>query len=132
MILKDITSNPAIMDDLRWDLTQKMLDAPGPLRFHPTNDMTEDGVERILREHKEQAGYYFCIHAWNDKARLTLIHFLQVGNREVEDITGFPEKFLIEAISDAKIHIDGYFTINKTIEDMLRFRLMVSRKEGSQ
>lgn len=134
MRLKDILSNPEIIENLRWDLTQEMLDAPGPLRFHHTNDMTEDGIESIRKEHKEQAGYYFCIHAWNDKARLALIHFLPVGERETEDITGFPEKFLIEAIQQSSEHIPpgGHFTINKPIEDMLRLRLMVARKKKEE
>lgn len=141
MKLKDILSDPAIIEKLRWDLTQEMLDAPGSLRFHPTNDMTEEGVEQIRREHQEQAGYYFFIHAWNDKARLALIHFLPVGDVKVVDITGFPEKFLIEAIQQSsesiqhakfRIHVGGHFIINKPIEDMLRLGLMVARKEGSQ
>lgn len=141
MRLKYIFSNPEIMENLRWDLTQEMLNAPGPLRFHPTNDMTVEGVESIRKEHKEQAGYYFCIHAWNDKASLALIHFLPVGDMKVVDITGFPEKFLIEAIQQSsesiqhaedKIHVGGHFIINKVIEDMLRIRLMVARKEESQ
>jgi D-hexose-6-phosphate mutarotase len=148
MRLTYIFSNSEIMENLRWDLTQEMLDAPGPLRFHPLND--KDGAERIRKEHKEQAGYYFCIHAWNDKARLALIHFLPVGDMKVVDISGFPEKFLIEAIQQSsestinksiedmtiqhaedKIHVGGHFIINKPIEDMLRLRLMVARK-GSQ
>jgi len=141
MKLKEILSNPAILENLRWDLTQEMLDAPGPLRFHLANDRIEDGVERILREHNEQAGYYFCIHAWNDRARLALIHFLPVGDREVKDIIDFPEKFLVEAIQQSsesiqhaknKIHVGGHFTINKPIEDMLCLALRVGRKEGSQ
>ena len=141
MKLKDMLNDPEIMANLRWDLTQEMLNAPGPLRFHPINDMTEKGAERIRREHQEQAGYYFCIHAWNDKARLALIHFLPVGDMKVVDITGFPEKFLVEAIQQSsesiqhaedKIHVGGHFLINKPIEDMLRLGLMVARKEESQ
>jgi len=141
MKLKDMLNDPEIMANLRWDLTQEMLNAPGPLRFHPINDMTEKGAERIRREHQEQAGYYFCIHAWNDKARLALIHFLPVGDMKVMDITGFPEKFLVDAIQQSsesiqhaedKIHVGGHFLINKPIEDMLRLGLMVARKEESQ
>jgi hypothetical protein len=141
MKLKDILNNPEIMANLRWDLTQEMLNAPGPLRFHPVNDMTDEGAERIRREHQEQAGFYFCIHVWNNKPRLALIHFLPVGDMKGEDITGFPEKFLIEAIQQSsesiqhaedKIHVGGHFLINKPIEDMLRLGLMVARKKKEE
>ncbi len=136
MRLKDILNNPEIMENLRWDLTQEMLDAPGPLRFHPLNN--REGIERIRSDHHEQAGYYFCIHAWNNKPMLALIHFLPVGDREVEDITGFPEKFLVEAIQQSsesiqhaknRIYVGGHFPINKPIEDMLRLRFMIGKNK---
>lgn len=141
--LEDIRNNPVIMMRLRFDLTQEILDAPGPLRFHPRNDWTEAGAERIRKEHHEQAGFYFCIHAWNNKPRLALIHFMPDGEMKSEDITGFPEKFLVEAIqqsseniqhANAKIHVGGHFLITKPIEDMLRAGLVAGgkKKEGSQ
>lgn len=120
---------------LRFDLSQEMLDAPGPLRFHPRNDWTDEGTERIRKEHHEQAGFYFCIHAWNNKPRLALVHFLPDGDRTMEDISGFPEKFLVEAIEQQsesvqhakhKIYIGGHFAINKPVEDILRAGLMVA------
>ncbi len=139
--LEDIHKNPAIMMHLRFDLTKKMLDAPGPLRFHPRNDWTEEGAERIRKEHQEQAGFYFCIHAWNNKPRLALIHFLPDGDMKTEDIIGFPEKFLIEAIlqssenikhAKAKIHVGGHFPINKPTEDMLRAGIMAAGKKKGE
>lgn len=138
MKLTEILNNPGIMENLRWDLTQEMLDAPGPLRFHPLKDMTGEGVKNIRREHKEQAGYYFCIHASYNKPSLALIHFLPFGDRETEDITGFPEKFLIEAIQQSsgstrhaknRIYVGFHIPINKPIEDMLRLRLMIAKKK---
>lgn len=138
MKLEEIRSNLAIMMNLRFDLTQEMLDAPGPLRFHNRKDWTDEGTERIVREHQEQAGFYFCIHARNNKPILALIHFLPDGDRTTEDIIGFPEHLLVEAIQQssediqhakARIHVGGHFLINKPIEDMLRLGLMVANKK---
>ncbi len=131
--LAEIHNNLAILIHLRWDLTDEMLKAPGPLRFHPTNEWNDEGVERIQKEHEEQAGFYFCIHAWNNRPRLALIHFLPDGDRKVEDISGFPEEMLIEAIQQSsesiqhakdRIYVGGHFPINKPIEDVLRAGLL--------
>lgn len=65
------------------------------------------------------------------------------GDSRTEDLSGFPEKFLVESIQQSsesiqhakdKTYVGGHFLINKPIEDMLRAGLVIAgkKKEGKQ
>lgn len=110
MKLEEIRNNPAIMMHLRFDLT------PGEV-LKPIGTKTE-------AELKEQAGFFFCIEVNNNNPRLVLVHMLPDGWGSPDYISDFPEYMLRDAIRDAGGDIkEGFYPINKPIEDLLRMGL---------
>jgi len=118
MNLEEIRNNPAIMKHLRFDLTKEKIVTPKE-KFN-----------------SEDAGHYFCIYVRNGRACLALLHYYPDGKATQEPVAGFPGDMILAALKEAggSMKVNGYYPINKPIEDMLRIGLVAAgkKKEGSQ
>lgn len=116
MEFEEIRKNPAIMMHLRFDL--KIGEVLKPIGTKTKADL------------KEQAGFFFCIDADNDRPRLVLLHMLPDGWGSPDYISDFPEDMLRDAVRDAgDDHTGGFYPINKPIEDLLQMGLRTAGKK---
>lgn len=116
MNLEDIRNNPAIMMHLRFDLTPREV-------LKPIGTKTKE-------ELKEQAGFFFCIDADNDRPKLVLLHMLPDGWGSPDYVSDFPEDMLRDAIRDAGEQSNGeIYPINKPIADLLQMGLRTAGKK---
>ena len=111
MGLKEIRNNPAIMRHLRFDLTKEKISTP---------------TEKF---NSEDAGHYFCIYVRNGRACLALLHYYPDGKGTQEPLTSFPQDMILAALKEAggSIEVNGYYTINHPIEEMLRLGLQTAK-----
>lgn len=114
MRLEEIRKNPAIMQELRFDLTPEKLAIPKEATFDPKN-----------------AGFYFCIYVRDSKACLALLHYLPDGTATHECIAGQPPGDLIRDALEGIDTPSGYYAINKPIEKLLRTGLYGADKVRS-
>lgn len=116
--LEEIRNNTVIVKNIRWDLTLEKV-------FAPRTVQTQDDIERLWNDQKEQAGYYFYVDVWNCRARLALMHLKPDGSATPEIIDEFPEKALIEAVEETggAINISGHYPINAWVKKMIQFMI---------
>lgn len=118
MTLEDLRNRPEIVKDIRWDITPEKV-------FTPQTIQTQEDIERLERENREQAGYYFYVDVWNCRAFLALMHVKQDGSMTSERISEFPEEALNEAVEEAggAINISGHYPINAWVKKMILFMI---------
>lgn len=118
MTLVDLRNLPEIVKNIRCDLPPEKV-------FAPRTVQTQEDIERLEKEYRENAGYYFYVDVCSLQASLALMHVKQDGSMTSERIGEFPEKALIEALEEAggAINISGHYPINAWIKKLILFMI---------